>query len=155
METGIVGADVLQTSTSLKFRLGAECTVGDATYKYVKAGTAVTANKFSFINATTTYTHTVDHLTTGAVGSSLVLQVCCPQVSIAASSYGWVVVKGLFTGFIGASCVQGVKLYTTATTGMLDDASTTYVEGVVLITTVSAANQNALVYAFKEMSVNN
>lgn len=153
METGIIGVDVTQTSTTLKFRLGAEATVGDATYKYVKANGAVTASKFSFINNATTFILLVDMLSTGAIGSNP-LQVVCPQVDIAAGSYGWVATKGIFTGFIGASCVQGVKLYTTATSGLIDDSATTYVEGVTLITTVSAANQNALVWAPTEMFVN-
>ena len=76
------------------------------------------------------------------------------QVAFASGEYGWVAIAGKFTGFVGASCVQDVKLYTTATAGLVDDTATTLVSGVMLETTVSAANQNAACYAFREMSVN-
>lgn len=64
------------------------------------------------------------------------------QVSIAVSSFGWIQRTGKMNFKVAASCVMDVLLFTTATPGVLDDAtiSGAVLPGLNLITsTVSAA----------------
>lgn len=155
MERNLLRADVTRTSTDQKFRLGTTVTVGDATYIYVKATAVITQYYFCIITAGSDATSPwgATAMTTTIAGA-IPQAVGCAQVAFASGEYGWVAIAGKFTGFVGASCAQDVKLYTHATAGLVDDTATTLVSGVMLETTVSAANQNAACYAFREMSVN-
>lgn len=68
------------------------------------------------------------------------------QVAFASGDYGWIATKGSnLTGFVKASCAADVSLYTSATAGKLDDASTgqTKIEGVVLVTANSSNTARA------------
>lgn len=155
MERNKIGVDVTRTSTSPNFRLGETVTVGDATYRYVKATAAITQYYFVVITAGSDSTAPwgATSLTTTNAGA-IPQEVGCAQAAFASGEFGWVAISGKFTGFVGASCAQDVKLYTTATAGLVDDAVTTQIFGLMLETTVSASNQNATCYACKPMSVN-
>ncbi len=62
--------------------------------------------------------------------------------AIAASSYGWVQVKGVCNVQVAASCAANVRLNTTATAGQLDDdgtAGSLTCDGIVLTTARAAS----------------
>jgi len=63
------------------------------------------------------------------------------QTSIASSNYCWVQVSGRPVAMLAANCADRVQLFTTATAGVLDDAtvSTAEVLGVVAKTSISNA----------------
>lgn len=90
-----------------------------------------------------------DELTTTNSGA-VPTQVVVPQVAIASGSFGWAVAKGLSFSVLGAaSCAADVKLYTTATAGVVDDAATDLIQGLRLnetLTGAAAANATAVSY---------
>lgn len=139
--TPYAGIDVTATSTSAQFNLGDRYTTSGSTgyteYQYVKASAAIAANQYVKISG--------DGLFTAAEGTTTLLpstepaMVGCAQTAIASGSYGWVVRKGYHIGNFAASCVQDVKIYTTATAGVVDDSSTTLIQGLKLITTITSA----------------
>lgn len=106
-------------------------------YQVVKASSAVAQYAYVKISG--------DNLFTAAEGTTTLLpstepaQVGCAQVALASGAYGWVIRKGYHTGKFAASCAQDVKIYTTATAGVVDDSATTLVQGLKLITTITGA----------------
>lgn len=140
---GTLGIDLTATSTTKTFNLGDEKPGSDGNiYKYIKASAAIAAYELCLliedgtaVGATTT--------TAGAIPSEGVV----PQVAFAINEYGWAVSRGISFSVLGAaSCVLNVKLYTTATAGVVDDAVTTLVEGLRLnetLTGAAAANASA------------
>lgn len=85
----------------------------------------------------------VVNLTTAAVaeGSGSSKQVGFAQTSIASASYGWVQLSGRPKVKLATDCADQVILFTTATAGVLDDAtvSASLIAGVVSTTTISNA----------------
>ena len=84
----------------------------------------------------------ITSMTTTTNPSTEPASVGCVQVSggFTSSLYGWVFRGfGLHTGKFAASCVQDVKIYTTATAGVVDDSATTLIPGLKLITTIVGA----------------
>ena len=67
--------------------------------------------------------------------------IAVAQVSIPSGYYGWVVRGGKFLVNLAANCAPSVPLYTTATAGVLDDATVSagQVGGVVATTSISNA----------------
>lgn len=63
------------------------------------------------------------------------------QVSIPSGQYGWVVRGGKFLVNLAANCAPNVPLYTTATSGVLDDATVSagQIAGVIATTSISNA----------------
>jgi len=64
------------------------------------------------------------------------------KAAVAASSYGWVQVKGVANVQVAASCAANVRLNTTATAGQIDDDGTTgamQVQGIYLTTARAAS----------------
>jgi hypothetical protein len=86
-------------------------------------------------------THTVAHMTTTTGLRGLLVGV--PAVDIAASSYGWVQIKGPANLQVLASAAANVRLNTTATAGALDDDGTAGSKDVlgIALTTARAASQ--------------
>lgn len=126
--------------TPPRFTLGTKVQADDGcTYQYVKSTAAVTQYQlvkistdglFTIVPATTTTNPATEP---GKVGAA---QVAFPT----GTSYGWVAVgPGPLTVLCAASCVQDVVLYTTATAGVVDDAATTRINGLKLITTITDA----------------
>lgn len=72
------------------------------------------------------------------------------QVSIASGEYGWVHLGGKVRVNVAVSCNPNVPLYTTATEGVLDDATVSgaLVAGVVTELTASAASALTAVAAY-------
>lgn len=93
---------------------------------------AVIAEGFTGQMSTTT-------LVTEATGTSALLGWA--QTSIASAYYGWLQLTGRPLGNLATNCADRVSLFTTATSGVLDDAvvSIGYAPGVWAATTISNA----------------
>lgn len=113
-------------------------------WQYVKGGATIAQNEY--VKISTDGNYTITSLTTTTNPSTEPAQVGCVQVSggFTSSLYGWVFRGyGAHTGKFAANCVQDVKIYTTATAGVVDDASTTLISGLKLITTITTATSAA------------
>lgn len=128
---GSIGINVAAHGADSGFTLGTRITASSGqVYLYVKAGAAI--NQYDCVAVTNGFT---------AVGITKALadlgqQVGFAQVAFTSGDYGWVAINGeaLIVTVLG-SCDKGVGLYTSATTGILDDgtASQTRVWGAVLV----------------------
>ena len=114
-------------------------------WQYVKGGATIA--QYEYVKVSTDSNFTITSMTTTTNPSTEPADVGCVQVTggFTSSLHGWIFRGGgLHTGKFAASCVQNVKIYTTATAGVVDDAATTLVNGLNLITTItSAANAPA------------
>lgn len=72
------------------------------------------------------------------------------QVSIATSDFGWVRLGGSMLVNLAAQCAPAVPLFSTATAGVLDDATVTagYIPGLVCATTISNATASTCIGAY-------
>jgi hypothetical protein len=123
--------------------LGDEINVGGAQYKYVKASGAIAAYAACHITAAGL---AIESTTTLVGTAARPTALCIPQFSLAADEYGWAPV-GPFTlrednvtkfKVLAANAATSVRLYTTATPGVLDDAVTTgLIAGLALTETVT------------------
>jgi len=106
---------------------------------YVQAGSEIAQFEAVAIRVD----QTVISLTTAAVaeGTGSTKQVGFAQTSIASGNYGWVQTSGRPKVKLAANCADQVILFTTATAGVLDDAtvSASLIAGVVSKTTISNA----------------
>jgi len=152
----LLGTDVTVTSSSPTARLGEKVTIGNTTYMYIRSdATGLTANYACIVTpASNTAAPRVATMMTTTNAGAIPLEVCVPQVAIAANYYGWAAIEGSMSVFVGLSCVQDVRLYTTATAGLVDDTATTLVSGLALETTVGGANIVAACYATRPLMVN-
>lgn len=117
--------------------LGEKRPFNDGVYQYLKASGTVAqyalckiANDFTIAEGTTTL-----------LPSTEPAKVGIPQVALTVGQYAWVFVgpgKNVSVK-AAASCVQDVKLYTTATAGVVDDAATTLINGLKIVTTIVGA----------------
>jgi hypothetical protein len=109
-------------------------------WQYVKGG--ATLAQYEYCKVSTDGNFTITSMTTTTNPSTEPAEVGCVQVSggFTSTKYGWVFRGGgSHIGLFAASCVQDVKIYTTATAGVVDDAATTLVNGLKLITTITSA----------------
>lgn len=150
-EASPIGVDLTQlgigSSTAEKlipaFAVGTKVKCNDGIYQYIKASGTVAindmvkiSNTFTAASGTTTLLPSTEPAKVGVAN----------QVAFIVNQYGWVFVgPGLVTVNVAASCVQDVKLYTTATAGVVDDAATTLINGLKLITTIVGAAASACV----------
>lgn len=65
------------------------------------------------------------------------------QQSIPSAYYGWLQISGKPKGNLAANCDDNVFLYTTATAGVLDDATVSGVGGLIAFTTSTVTISNA------------
>jgi hypothetical protein len=130
--------------TTQQFALGDEADVGGgARWKYVKASGAVAANALCHITAA----NLIIEATTTLVGTAArPTGLAVPQFAFATGEYGWVPIgpfnlreDGVTTfKVLAANAATSVRLYTTATAGVVDDAVTTgLVSGLALTETVT------------------
>lgn len=129
--------------TTAQAQLGQTCTVKGANYQYFKANGAIAAyaactvsNAFLAAEGTTT--------TSGAKPTA----VCIPQFAVADGEYFWAPVGPFYlreddsTTFkvkAALNCAGSVKLYTTATAGVVDDSATDLIAGLCLTETITTA----------------
>ena len=122
-------------------------------YEYVKTASAVTipVSGMVIIPAAGAVAITTTNAGTYAGCRCGIAMVAVTAIT-STVQYLWVLTKtgaGKTTSLsLAASCAQYKKLYTTATAGVLDDASTTLVNNVVLGTTITSAAVSTNVYVY-------
>ncbi|MFZ4761277.1 MAG: hypothetical protein ACOYK8_00475 [Alphaproteobacteria bacterium] len=142
----ILGAKFDETYTSLPIEkaltLGTLAMGRDGKrYIFVLASAAIAAGDCVAISST----FAASGLTTANAATSVKIGVA--QTAIASGSYGWVQIYGACSLSVLAACVGDAILYTSATTGALDDASASQVKitGINILATTTPA---AVVSAF-------
>jgi hypothetical protein len=134
--SNLIGVSLGYTDTSPSFNVGTTVNLDDGGQAvYVQAASTVPAYSAVSLRVDETV---VPLTTTNAANSKA---VGFAQVSIASAYYGWVQLGGKPVVNLAASCLPAVPLFTTATAGVLDDATVTggLVEGIVAVTTASGA----------------
>lgn len=140
-----IGAYLGGTTTDQKFGLGDKFTdeLGRC-WVYVQAAEALTQYDVVAIDEN----YQASQLTTTEADDGWFIGVA--QVAFSDNDYGWIVCSGAngITARVAASCAADVALYTTATGGVIDDATTTTkIDGIVAVsanTTTSVANVEVL-----------
>jgi len=136
--------------TTAKFTVGTEINIKGCQFGYFLA--AGNINAFDACTVSNTSTAVAGTTTTSGAKPTL---VCIPQFAVASGEYFWAPV-GPFTPLVpyglsdvtfkvnaALNCAADVKLYTTATVGVVDDTATDLIIGLLLtetITTARAAN---------------
>lgn len=141
---GKLGVDPSDTPTSAVFQVGDTVRASDGQLlRYVKASAAIT--QYDAVG--------IDEDFQAAPLTKAMLDdgwfVGFAQVAFAQNDYGFVAIQGSnIRCRLKTACAADVALYSSGTAGVLDDASTsqTKVEGVVSVTTITAAT-NAEVIA--------
>lgn len=148
MSQQIMFADLTRTFSSIissPYQLGQMFTdTYGRLWQFGKGGGTIA--QYEYVKVSTDGNYTFTSMTTTTNPSTEPAQVGCLQMSggLTSSLYGWAFRgKGSHTGLFAASCVQDVKIYTTATNGVVDDASTTLVAGLKLLTTITSAAASA------------
>lgn len=142
--SGIIGVSLTTTTAGTttdgadaKFTLGQRASGSDNTeWVYVQASGAIT--QYDAVGIDENFQAAA--LTTAIADDGW--QIGFAQVAFADNEFGWVCSRGAnISARVAASCAADVALYTTATAGVLDDASTsqTKIDGVVAVTAVTAA----------------
>lgn len=119
-----IGVDLTRPTSDARFRLGEICKTADGQeYIYVQDnGSALT--QYAFVAVDEAFAATELTTALALVGHYIGIA----QVAFTASYYGWVAVKGSdLTGLTNAAVAVDTQLYTTATAGKVDDASSTQV----------------------------
>lgn len=159
--TTLIGVDILNPVTAAELTQGKGFGLGDRhidqtgnEYVYVQAGSGgITANFVATIDEA--YGAVMVSTSNDARGDLLGVA----PVAIAASSYGWVQVKGVCNVQVAASCAANVRLNTTGTAGQLDDdgtAGSITCDGIVLTTARGASAGTApgvLNYAIQGVTI--
>lgn len=113
IEPTYVGLDVSLVTTSRTHELGTVVDVGNTRYMYVQTTTnALTQFALVYVNESNV---AVAGVTTTIAAAPY--PIGAPQVAIAANSFGWIAVGGVFTANIAASVTAPALLYTSATAG--------------------------------------
>lgn len=135
--TPAVGIDLESTPTFPEFDVGYQILTSIGVFEYVQANGAIA----QYAGVKIDDDGQAAEITTTTNPSTEPAKVGVAQVAFADNDYGFVW-RGNGSGArakFAASCVQDVKIYTTATAGVFDDASTTLVNGLKLITTITSA----------------
>jgi len=134
--TPTIGVDLSLTSTTQKFAPGTVVQTTDGgSAVYVQA-----ASEISTFAAVGFLTPNVVQMLTTTLGAT-VKKIGFAQTSIASAYYGWVHQDGNVKVNLAANCDDAVPLFTTATAGVLDDATVSagFVNGVISTVTISNA----------------
>jgi len=139
MSGQIAGHDLLTTSTTALLAVGTwHVDPLGRFWQYAKGAATIAVSEYVKVSGDGLFTLT--SLTTTTNPSTEPASVGNTGVAFTSTLFGWVFRgNGLHTGKFAASCVQDVKIYTTATAGVVDDAATTLVSGLKLITTITTA----------------
>jgi hypothetical protein len=136
--SNLIGVSLGYSDSSPAFGLGTVVNLDDGGQAiYVQAASTVA----TYSAVSVLVDNTVVPLTT--TNSAASKAVGFAQVSIASAEYGWVQLGGKPRVLVAANCQPSVPLFTTATAGVLDDATVTagLVAGLVATTsTVTASN---------------
>ena len=116
--SGVIGTNFTDTSSTAQVTTGTKVLLSDGgEAMYVQASEAIS----TYGAVTITASQTAALLTT--TNSATSKRVGFAQVSIASGYYGWVQLSGVMQVNLAANCDDNVPLYTTATGGVLDDAT--------------------------------
>ena len=140
--SSLIGANLTRTSTAAEFAIGTLVTATDGgIYQYVQASEAISQYGVVAIYGDTGTVRLLETSIATAAGILNSRAVGFAQTSIASASYGWVARSGKVIFAVLDDCAAGVRLFTTATAGSLDDATISegYVAGTQLTTTSSLA----------------
>jgi hypothetical protein len=136
--SNLIGVSLGYSDSSPAFNLGTVVNLDDGGQAiYVQAASTVA----TYSAVSVLVNNTVVPLTT--TNSAASKAVGFAQVSIASAEYGWVQLGGKPRVLVAANCQPSVPLFTTATAGVLDDATVTagLIAGLVATTsTVTASN---------------
>jgi len=138
--SSVLGVNLTQTDSTAGFAVGTLVNLSDgAQAMYVLTSTSAVS---TFAAVAINVDGTVDMLTT--TNAATTPRIGFAQTSIATGYYGWVQLGGNVKVNLAANCDDAVPLFTTATPGVLDDATVTagYVMG--LINTVTISNATAV-----------
>lgn len=116
-----------------------------ATYQYFKCNSSAAIAAYSACTVSNAWLAAVATTTTSGAKPTL---VCIPQFAVAVDEYFWAPIgpfylrednSTTFKVLAAASCADSVKLYTTATDGVVDDSATDLIEGLTLTETITGA----------------
>lgn len=151
------GADLTKISSGkAEFALGTRTNANDGVYQYVSCATAAIAVN-SLVKINNAFAITVGNDTNLASAKVHKLGVVTTAFPAGTTTvqYGWVFVgPGLVTVLCAASCVQDVQLLTTNVDGVVDDAGTSNIMGLKLITTITGAAASACVATHELSTIN-
>jgi hypothetical protein len=131
--------------TTAQFGLGDEVDVNGSRWKYLKSAAAIA----QYAACTVQIDYEAEEATTTTSGAIPTL-FAIPQFAVAgAAEYFWAPIgpfgpyredgQTRFKVKAAASCADSVKLYTTATDGVVDDSATDLISGLLLIETIVGA----------------
>jgi hypothetical protein len=137
--SNLIGVSLGSMDSSPSFNLGTTVNLDDGGQAvYVQAASSVA----QYNAVTVRYDNTVAPITTTNSANSKAIGFA--QVSIASASYGWVQIGGKPRVTVATACQPNVPLFTTATAGVLDDATVTAGLVAGLVATTSAASASAV-----------
>lgn len=132
--------------------LGDEIDIGGCRFGYFKCNASALIAAFSACTIADAYVAAVATTTTSGSRPTL---FCIPQFAVAVSEYFWAPIGPFgeatpyndpatgvpvtFKVLAAASCATDVKLYTTATDGVVDDSATDLITGLLLSETITGA----------------
>lgn len=137
--SNVIGVALGNVDTSPQFNLGTVVNLddgGQAMYVQAASSVAQYAAVSVLVNDAVVPLTTTNSANSKAVGFA--------QTSIASASYGWVQLGGRPRVSVATSCQPNVPLFTTATGGVLDDATVTAGLVAGLVATTSAASASAV-----------
>ena len=140
--SGLVGASLLTTTTTAQHKLGTRCQGTDGTeWVYCVSSGAITQYQLVGINED----YDAFSMTTALAAQSDRLGFA--QNAFAAGEYGWVAIAGSNIKVrTKASAVADAQLWTTASAGVVDDATAAgalKIDGVVLVSSAGTAANGA------------
>lgn len=118
LTSSMIGVNLTNYDTTAQFAKGTQVMATDGSlFEYVNTLSAISTYNAVCIDEN----GNASNLTTTNAASYK--KVAVAQISIAVSSYGWVQRSGIMVVNVAASCQDFVALFTTATPGVLDDAT--------------------------------
>lgn len=135
---GTLGVNILEVQSAPLHGVGTVVSLSDG-------GEAVYVQALSEISA---YAYALAYANGTAQMATTTLAGNCKrggwaQVSIPSAYYGWLQISGTPKGNLAANCDDNVFLYTTATSGVLDDATVSGVGGLIAFSTSTVTISNA------------
>lgn len=143
--TPTLGVDLSRTDSTPKFAKGTRVETTDGGVAvYVQAASEIST--YAAVGFVTP--NSVQMMTTTLAAT--VKKIGFAQTSIASAYYGWVHEDGNVKVNLAANCDDAVPLFTTATAGVLDDAtvSAAFVQGVISTVTISNATAVTCIAGF-------
>ncbi len=135
--SSVIGVNLTRVDSSAQFPVGTIVNLSDGGQAMYVQSTTSALSTYAAVsidaNGLATMLTTTNAATSPRIGFA--------QVSIATGAFGWVQLGGNVLVNLAAQCDDGVPLFTTATAGVLDDATVSagYVHGLINTTTISNA----------------